>query len=317
MPAVTLDAARRFVDALPHSRALGMRLVGVGDGRAEVHMDWDARLVGDPASGVIHGGAVSALMDTCAGTAVLAAGTGAVATATLDLRIDYMRPATPGQTIRATAMCTTSPAAWPSCAPPRPMTTRAAPWPRRPGPSRWNALRPKPRPPHEAPRSRAGRQGPSRRRLKALAGSVPYIAFLGIQFDRRGDEITAILPFRDDLIGNPMLPALHGGATAAFLEVTAIIDLSFAMLWEDIESGALDAPALTADTLPRLPRTIDFTVDYLRAGLPRDAYARARVNRSGRRYASVHVEAWQDNRARPFAQGTGHFLMPSPDDATG
>ena len=60
----------------------------------------------------------------------------------------------------------------------------------------------------------------------------------------------------------------------------------------------------------RLPKTIDFTVDYLRTGLPRDAYARARVNRSGRRYASVHVEAWQDNRARLFAQGTGHFLMP-------
>ncbi len=51
-------------------------------------------------------------------------------------------------------------------------------------------------------------------------------------------------------------------------------------------------------------------MDYLRSGLPRDAYARARVNRSGRRYASVHVEAWQDNRARLFAQGTGHFLMP-------
>jgi uncharacterized protein (TIGR00369 family) len=103
MPDITLDAARRFVDALPHSRALGMRLVEVAEGRADIHMDWDARLVGDPATGVIHGGAVSALMDTCAGTAVLAAGTGAVATATLDLRIDYMRPATPGQTIRATA----------------------------------------------------------------------------------------------------------------------------------------------------------------------------------------------------------------------
>ncbi len=103
MSTITLDAARRFVDALPHSRALGMRLVAVEEGRADVHMDWDARLVGDPVTGVIHGGAVSALMDTCAGTAVLTAGTGAVATATLDLRIDYMRPATPGQTIRATA----------------------------------------------------------------------------------------------------------------------------------------------------------------------------------------------------------------------
>ena len=55
------------------------------------------------------------------------------------------------------------------------------------------------------------------------------------------------------------------------------------------------------------------TVDYLRSGLPRDAYARAWVNRSGRRYASVRIEAWQDNVARPFAQATGHFLMPSDD----
>ncbi|TCP41282.1 PaaI family thioesterase [Rhodovulum marinum] len=147
--------------------------------------------------------------------------------------------------------------------------------------------------------------------LSALVHGVPYINFLGIEFERRGDELTAILPFDDKLIGNPMLPALHGGATAAFLEVTAIIGLSWSLVWEDMESGALDPLALTPETLPRLPKTIDFTVDYLRSGLPRDAYARARVNRSGRRYASVHVEAWQDNRARLFAQATGHFLMPT------
>ena len=65
-----------------------------------------------------------------------------------------------------------------------------------------------------------------------------------------------------------------------------------------------------ASSLRSLDNLINLTIDYLRAGLPRDAYARARVNRSGRRYASVHVEAWQDNRARLFAQATGHFLMP-------
>lgn len=146
--------------------------------------------------------------------------------------------------------------------------------------------------------------------LKALVNGVPYIQFLGIEFDRRGDELTAILPYKDDLIGNPLLPALHGGATAAFLETTAIIELAWSALWEEMEAGALD-PAQIAASLPRLPKTIDFTVDYLRSGLPRDAYARARINRSGRRYASVHVEAWQDNRARLFAQATGHFLMPS------
>lgn len=150
--------------------------------------------------------------------------------------------------------------------------------------------------------------------LKALVAGVPYIQFLGITFDRRGDELTAVLPFDEKLIGNPMLPALHGGVTAAFLETAAIIELSWSLLWEEMEAGRIDATALDPLHLPRLPKTIDFTVDYLRSGLPRDAYARARVNRSGRRYASVHVEAWQDNRSRLFAQGTGHFLMPARED---
>lgn len=146
--------------------------------------------------------------------------------------------------------------------------------------------------------------------LKALVDGIPYIRFLGIEFERRGDELTAVMPFDEKLIGNPILPALHGGATAAFLEVTAIIGLSWSMLWEEIESGAFDAEDLVGGQMPRLPKTIGFTVDYLRSGLPRDAYARAKVNRSGRRYASVHVEGWQDNRNRAFAQATGHFVMP-------
>jgi acyl-coenzyme A thioesterase PaaI-like protein len=150
--------------------------------------------------------------------------------------------------------------------------------------------------------------------LRALVEGVPYISFLGVQFERRGDELTGVMPFDEKLIGNPILPVLHGGATAAFLEITSIIGLSWGVLWDEVESGAVDLDTLKAGRLPRLPKTIDFTVDYLRSGLPRDAYARAQVNRSGRRYASVHVEAWQDDRGRPFAQATGHFLMPRRDD---
>ena len=149
------------------------------------------------------------------------------------------------------------------------------------------------------------------RALTALVEGIPYARFLGIGFERRGDELTAILNFDEKLIGNPFLPALHGGATAAFLETTALVELGWQRVWEAVESGAVDVESLGPETLPRMPKTIDFTVDYLRSGLPRDAYARARVNRSGRRYASVHVEAWQDNRDRLYAQATGHFLMPS------
>lgn len=79
---------------------------------------------------------------------------------------------------------------------------------------------------------------------------------------------------------------------------------------QGIEAGRVDLATLSAGQLPPLPKTIDFTVDYLRSGLPRDAYARARVSRSGRRYASVQVEAWQDNHARPFAHASVHFPMP-------
>ena len=152
-----------------------------------------------------------------------------------------------------------------------------------------------------------------KRRNKALSqliASIPYISFLGVEFDRRGDEITAILPFKDELIGNPSLPALHGGSIAAFLEISAIIGLSWTQIWRQIEDPGSVTSSSDGATEFSLPKTIDFSVDYLRSGLPRDAYARATVNRAGRRYASVHVEAWQDNRNKLFAQGTGHFLMP-------
>jgi acyl-coenzyme A thioesterase PaaI-like protein len=147
--------------------------------------------------------------------------------------------------------------------------------------------------------------------LAALTQGIPYAQFLGVRFERRGDELTALLPFDEKLIGNPFLPAIHGGVTSAFLEITAIIELSWALLWDQMEAGRLDPAAVDREHLPRLPKTIDFTVDYLRLG------ASARRLRPGPRStgpaAAMPACMWKPgrtSRARLFAQATGHFLMP-------
>ncbi len=146
--------------------------------------------------------------------------------------------------------------------------------------------------------------------LARLVGSSPYHQFLGVQFDRLGDELTARLPYDDKLIGNPLVPALHGGATGAFMEIAAVVQLSWGMVWESMEAGGDSAARIAAGDFPPMPKTIDFSIDYLRSGKPRDAYARAVVSKRGRRVANVRVEAWQDERQRPFAAAHGHFMMP-------
>lgn len=97
--------ATQFINVIPHARALGMTLTEIGDGKATITMPYDERLVGDPETGVIHGGAVSALLDTCGGAAVMVHDSLPIGTATLDLRIDYMRSAKPGDAITAITEC--------------------------------------------------------------------------------------------------------------------------------------------------------------------------------------------------------------------
>ena len=145
--------------------------------------------------------------------------------------------------------------------------------------------------------------------LRALAGQVPYNRFLGVEFDRLGDELTARLPYKEPLIGNPFLPAIHGGVTGAFLEITALTQLGWDFCWQIMEAGGEAADKLNSGEFPPMPKTIDITIEYLRSGRPRETYARAHVQKAGRRVANLSVQAWQDNRDRPIAVLRGNFLM--------
>lgn len=97
--------AQQFIEAVPHATELGMQITEIEDGCAEITMPYDERFIGDPQTGVIHGGAVSALIDTTCGAAVMSHPKSPSVTATINLRIDYMRTATPGQSITARATC--------------------------------------------------------------------------------------------------------------------------------------------------------------------------------------------------------------------
>jgi uncharacterized protein (TIGR00369 family) len=105
MSADSKTIAEQFIKAVPHATELGMTITQIGDGEAEITMPYDKRFVGDPQTGVIHGGAVSALIDTCCGAAVMSHPKSPSVTATINLRIDYMRAATPGQAVTAKATC--------------------------------------------------------------------------------------------------------------------------------------------------------------------------------------------------------------------
>ena len=127
--------------------------------------------------------------------------------------------------------------------------------------------------------------------MSELLQRLPYARFLGLEGEVEAEVLTVVMPFADKLIGNPMLPALHGGSTAALLEMTAIAQV------------ALAYPRL------RLPQPINVTVSYLRSGRPVDVVARARISRAGRRIAHVVAEAWQGDPEQPIATLVANFLL--------
>lgn len=125
----------------------------------------------------------------------------------------------------------------------------------------------------------------------AMIAAVPYAAYLGMTVTDDGGERLYHMPFRDDLVGNMHLGALHGGAVAGFMEQAALFE------------------ALVSQSQRRIPRVIDFGIDYLRSARSHDLFAACQVVREGRRVAQVRAEAWQRDRQQPVAAARAVFLL--------
>jgi uncharacterized protein (TIGR00369 family) len=126
-----------------------------------------------------------------------------------------------------------------------------------------------------------------------LVAAIPYCRHLGVSARLDGETIVLAMPFGQHLIGNPMIPALHGGVIGSLLETAAIAQVIY-------------------DTVPlKLPKPVDITVDYLRTGRAVTSYASARIAKQGRRVLNVHAQMWQEDESRPIAGLRGHFLLGS------
>jgi uncharacterized protein (TIGR00369 family) len=124
-----------------------------------------------------------------------------------------------------------------------------------------------------------------------LMEAIPYCRHLGIVAAMEDRVLLLTMPFTQHLIGNPVLPALHGGVIGSLLETAAIAQVIFETRSE------------------RLPKPVDITVDYLRSGRAVESYARARIARQGRRVVNVHAEMWQEDETKLVAALRGHFLL--------
>ncbi len=129
----------------------------------------------------------------------------------------------------------------------------------------------------------------------ALLARTPYARHLGIR--REGDSY--LLPYRESLLGNASLPALHGGVVAGFMETAAILHLLLNEIAPD-----------------RLPKTIDFSIDYLRSAGARNSHAGCDVVRVGRRVVLVYIRCWQDDPHKPVALARAHFLWEARSPAS-
>ncbi|MBC7728375.1 MAG: hotdog fold thioesterase [Microbacteriaceae bacterium] len=301
MTALLDDLNRKYVSRAPHIRDIGARITAVAQDRGSMSMPARPDWIGDPVRGLLHPGALTVLADSTCGLAVGAALAKRVPYATLDLRMDYLRAAGPGQDLHCDAHCfrITRNIAF----------VRAEVWQdQRDQPIAvaqasfmlsTPAGAPRPSPGADAPALGGGlRWTPPTASEPVLPGSpIPYVEYLGIRVAPDDRQPLFRLPYQDKLIGNPDLPALHGGVVAGFAETAALLHLIGTLRGE------------------KLPKGIDFSIDYLRAGRPEETFASCELVRVGSRVALVQVRCWQRSPDTPITVARGHFLLTAAKSA--
>ncbi len=130
-----------------------------------------------------------------------------------------------------------------------------------------------------------------------LIESIPYARLIGLECLSVGEQFIFKLPKNEDNLGNPTLPALHGGVIGGFMEASATLHLML--------SGSGEGEAI--------PRIIDFSLDYLRPGRHRDSFCQCTIIRQGRKIANVSIDSWQTTRDEPIAVARAHFLLARSD----
>lgn len=296
-----------FIGVLAQCQALGIKVVSARENELILELPYSDQIIGNPDSGIIHGGAITTLMDTAAGAGVLCAVPEFELCPTLDLRVDYMRSAKPGQSVYARASCyrRTSNILFMRCEAyqiDRSVAHCVATFMRM-GDKGVKSLEHMTKDISIAPYTAQALQ-PASVNLKevvinvrenqdyaALTQAIPYAQFIGVSFESVEGDLFFKLPRKASNIGNPKLPAIHGGVLGGFMELSSALYL------------------LVSQSTLKYPKIIDFSLDYLMAGQDQDTYAFCRVTRQGRRVANVEVQAWQAERSKPIALARAHFLL--------
>lgn len=322
---------KTYVDRTPHMRAIGTYISSIEHARGSMVLPARPEWLGDPVRGLMHPGPLIVLADSCCGLAVGAALDRDMTYATLDLRMDYLRPAGPDRDVQCDAHCfrlsrsvafirasvwqqdpeqpiATAQATFmlgtPAGARPTPKADSTDPLPPEAFTSAAAAAVAALAPSGSGERTSASRPGdsgepawiaPAASEPPLPGRSIPYVDYLGIRVAPDSRQPIFRMPFDPKLIGNPFLPALHGGTVAGFAETAAILHLNQTLRGE------------------KLPKSIDFSLDYLRAGRPEETFASCEVVRVGARVALVTVRVWQRSPDYPIAVARAHCLLTPRD----